>query len=255
MLNAFGNTNLYSSSSTSPTANSSRHLSRVRPGEPGWPAKEEWASLKRQLKGSLHRPISPFTGCSSANVPSCQEAALRIRNPYFIGDDPSLTQTSGWVDAWSSQPSAYVVGAVDVSDVVAAVNFARDNRLRLVVRGGGHSYHGASEAADSLLVWTRAINHVETHEAFVPRACEGVSSPQPAVSMGAGAMWSDAYHHVTTLGGRYVQGGGCMTVGVPGLVQSGGFSSFSKRYGTCGSRLAGGGDCHCPSWRGQRELE
>jgi FAD/FMN-containing dehydrogenase len=62
-------------------------------------------------------------------------------------------------------------------------------------------------------------------------------APLPAVSVGAGAMWIDVYHAVTTLGGRYVQGGGCTTVGVAGLVQSGGFGSFSKGFGTAASNL------------------
>src|SRR5262245_4139593 len=35
---------------------------------------------------------------------------------------------------------------------------------------------------------------------------------------------------VTTRGGRYVQGGECTTVGVAGLIQSGGFGNFSKCY-------------------------
>jgi FAD/FMN-containing dehydrogenase len=50
-------------------------------------------------------------------------------------------------------------------------------------------------------------------------------------------MWIDAYDAVTTRGGRYVQGGGCTTVGVAGLVQSGGFSNFSKAYGTAAAGL------------------
>ena len=37
--------------------------------------------------------------------------------------------------------------------------------------------------------------------------------------------------------GRYVQGGGCTTVGVAGLIQSGGFGSFSKGFGTAASGL------------------
>lgn len=37
--------------------------------------------------------------------------------------------------------------------------------------------------------------------------------------------------------GRYVQGGGCLTVGVVGLVLGGGFGSFSKAHGTAGSNL------------------
>ena len=46
-----------------------------------------------------------------------------------------------------------------------------------------------------------------------------------------------AYQAVTTKAGKYVQGGGCTTVGVAGLVQSGGFGSFSKHYGTAASGL------------------
>ena len=50
-------------------------------------------------------------------------------------------------------------------------------------------------------------------------------------------MWIDLYHAVTTEGGRYVQGGGCTTVGVAGLVQSGGFGSLSKGFGTAAASL------------------
>jgi len=42
---------------------------------------------------------------------------------------------------------------------------------------------------------------------------------------------------VTTKAGRYVQGGGCLTVGAAGLIQSGGFGSFSKRYGLAAAGL------------------
>lgn len=115
------------------------------------------------------------------------------------------------------------------------MNFAREHRLRLVVKGGGHSYQGTSDAPDSLLIWTRRMNKVQMHDAFVPTGCH--VAPQPAVSVGAGAMWIDAYTAVTTHGGRYVQGGGCTTVGVAGLVQSGGFGSFSKRWGTAAGNL------------------
>ncbi|WP_229425066.1 FAD-binding oxidoreductase [Massilia sp. Se16.2.3] len=128
------------------------------------------------------------------------------------------------------------MAAQDARDVAAAVKFARRHKLRLVVKGGGHSYHGASNAPDSLLVWTRKMNAVGMHEAFVGQGCPPESA-QAAVSVGAGAMWADAYSAVTTRGGRYVQGGGCTTVGVAGLVQGGGFGSFSKRFGTAAANL------------------
>jgi len=71
----------------------------------------------------------------------------------------------------------------------------------------------------------------------VPLGCEGRSEPQPAVTVGAGAIWMHVYQAVTPGAGRYVQGGGCGTVGVAGLVQSGGFGSFSKRFGLAAAGL------------------
>ena len=111
------------------------------------------------------------------------------------------------------------------------------NNLRLVVKGGGHSYQGTSNAADSLLIWTRHMNAITLHDAFVGAGCAGNAEPQPAVSIEPGAYWRQAYDAVTTKGGRYVQGGGCMTVGVAGLILGGGFGSFSKAYGMAGASL------------------
>ncbi|HEV2681223.1 MAG TPA: FAD-binding protein [Rhodanobacter sp.] len=212
--------------------------SRVRPGDPGWPLTAQWEQLKRDVGGRLLKLESPFARCAtSPSDGACAETLKRIDNPYALGDEPALTQTSGWADAWTSQPSAYAVAAENTADVVAAINFARQHHLRLVVKGGGHSYQGTSDAPDSLLVWTRHMNKVTLHDAFVAQGCTGQEVPQPAVTIEAGAMWSDAYDAVTTKGGRYVQGGGGTTVGVAGLVQSGGFGNFSKNWGTAAANL------------------
>jgi FAD/FMN-containing dehydrogenase len=117
------------------------------------------------------------------------------------------------------------------------VNFARENDLRLVVKGGGHSYQGTSNAPDSLLIWARHMNDIAMHTAFVPQGCEHVLQPQPAVTLGAGTIGMQAYNAVTTKAGKYIQGGGCTTVGLPGLIQGGGFGSHSKHYGTAAGNL------------------
>jgi FAD/FMN-containing dehydrogenase len=211
---------------------------RVRPGDPGWPTPATWEKLKQAVGGRLVAPKSPLDACRTApESAACSELFKELKNPYFIGDNPALTQTSGWVDAWTSAPSAYAVAAAETSDVVAAVNFAREHNLRLVVKGGGHSYQGTSNAPDSLLIWTRAMNGIALVDAFVPRGCEGKVAPQPAVTVGSGAIWSHVYNAVTTKAGRYVQGGGCATVGVAGLIQSGGFGSFSKTFGLAAAGL------------------
>ena len=207
-------------------------LSRVRPGEAAWPDAAAWDQLASQLSSPLLAVQSPWPSCRAAPTSAaCAELFRQMRNPYFLGDEVGLTQTLGWVDAWTSSPSVRAVAARRTSDVVAAVNFARERRVRLVVKGGGHSYQGTSNAPDSLLVWTRAMHDTALHDAFVPQGCADVVASTRAISVGAGALWAQAYDAATTRGGAYVQGGGCMTVGVAGLVQSGGFGSFSKAFG------------------------
>lgn len=205
---------------------------RLRPSDRAWPSREAWDGLKRSVNGNLLQPRPLFADCRTAREGAACEAALKnLANPYYIGDQPSGTEVSGWLDAWSPVPSAYVIAARSAAEVAAGVNFAHRHNLRLIVKGGGHSYQGTSTAPDSLMIWTRAMNAIALHEAFVGEGCAGRITPAPAVSLGAGAMWIDAYDAVTTKAGRYVQGGGCTTVGVAGLIQSGGFGSFSKRFG------------------------
>jgi FAD/FMN-containing dehydrogenase len=211
---------------------------RARPTDPSWPDALRWAKLNDDVGGTLIEVRSLVGVCETEPTSAaCREALENIRNPYWIGDQPGGTEVSGWLDAWTPAPSAYAVKARSAADVAAAVRFAAENRLRLVVKGGGHSYLGTSNAPDSLLVWTRQMNAVTLHDGFVGSGCEGRVSPVPAVTAESGALWMDLYNAVTSDGGRYVQGGGCTTVGVAGLVQSGGFGSFSKGFGTAAAGL------------------
>jgi FAD binding domain len=211
--------------------------SRVRPGDPRWPSDESWERLSREVGGRLIKVASPLSACVGApSDPACAEVFKELKNPYYLCDEVGLTQSLGWVGAWTSRPSVYAVAAESAQDV-AAVNFARTNNLRLVVKGGGHSYQGTSNAADSLLIWTRHMNAIVVHNAFVGAGCEGRAEPQPAVSIEPGAIWAQAYNEVMTKGERYVQGGGCMTVGVAGLILGGGFGSYSKGYGLAAASL------------------
>ena len=211
---------------------------RVRPTDPQWPSADSWAKLKTAVGGNLIEPQPLFAACQKdASGAACADLQRNIRNPFYIGDQPAGTEVSGWLDAWTPAPSAYAIAARNAADVAAGVNFARQHNLRLVVKGTGHSYLGTSNAPDSLLIWTRAMNKVTLHDQFVGQGCAGRFAPVDAVTTEAGAMWIDLYHAVTTQAGRYVQGGGCTTVGVAGLVQSGGFGSFSKGFGTAAAGL------------------
>jgi FAD/FMN-containing dehydrogenase len=211
---------------------------RVRPSDPSWPNAASWERLNARVEGNLIQPQSLLAACESKpSGATCLDALKNLTNPYYIADQSGGTLVSGWMDAWAPAPSAYAVALRSATDAAAAIDFARENNLRLVVKGGGHSYQGTSNAADSLLLWTRPMNKIGLHDEFIGQGCAGTQTPTPAVTVEAGAVWMDVYDVVTTRGGRYVQGGGCGTVGVAGLVQSGGFGSFSKGYGMAAAGL------------------
>jgi FAD/FMN-containing dehydrogenase len=191
-----------------------------------------WDALKDQVGGRLIQVQSPLAACLSDGRAACVATLRNLQNPFFNEDEPGATQTTGWLDAWTPAVSPYAVAAESAQDIVAAVNFARDNRIKLVVKGTGHDYLGRSNAPDSLLVWTHRMRAVTTHEAFKIAGGPGNDPGIPAISAEAGTRWIEAYS-LATAAGRYVQGGGCTSVGVAGgFIQGGGFGSFSKRYGT-----------------------
>jgi hypothetical protein len=161
-------------------------MSRVRPGDSAWPSAASWDRFGKEVGGRLVKVQSPLAACLEApSSADCARVLNAVKNPYYLGDEVGLTQSLGWVGAWTSRPSAYAVMAEATEDVVAAVNFARQNNLRLVVKGGGHSYQGTSNAADSLLIWTRRMDAVTLHDAFIGLGCEGQHSPKQAVTVEA----------------------------------------------------------------------
>ena len=107
---------------------------RIRPGDPAWPSADEWAGLKSAVGGRL----------SAVTVPDFADPAVRklAANPFWVGDQAGLTQSTGWLDAWRFAPSVNVVAAQSAADVAAAVRFALENRsitgTTLLVDGGQH---------------------------------------------------------------------------------------------------------------------
>lgn len=198
-----------------------------------WPDVAEWRVLHGEVGGRLVKVTSPVAVCKDgAGTPSCTAALEKMKNPFWIQDQPGAQQSTGWLDAWTAEPSTYAVTATSAADVAAAVNFARDHGVKLVVKGAGHDYKGRSNAANSLLVWTGKMREVTYDANFrIAGALPGTKG-QPAISAQAGARWIEGYI-VATQNNRYIQGGGCTTVGMAGgFIQGGGYGSFSKRFGT-----------------------
>lgn len=204
-----------------------------RPGDPDWPSPADWQGLADAVGGRLIQPKSPIEACAGiGSGEECEKSLAALTNPFFIEEQPGATQSTGWAGAWESAPSAYAVAAASPEDVAAAVTFAREHRLRLVVKGTGHDYLGRSCAPDSLLIWTHPMRKVWLEEKFVPRGAPAGTAGLPVLHVQAGARWLEAYLEASRHG-LYVQGGGCCSVGAcGGFLLGGGFGSFSKKYGT-----------------------
>src|SRR5690242_8120400 len=68
--------------------------------------------------------------------------------PGDAGYDEARTIWNAMIDR---KPAA-IVRAADASDVVAAVNFARENGLQLAVKGGGHNIAGNAVCEGGLML-------------------------------------------------------------------------------------------------------
>ena len=165
-------------------------------------------------------------------------ALQAMHNPFYMQSKPGNTESQGWLGAWHSQPSKYAIEAVNASDVIAGVNFARQHNLRLVIKGAGHDYLGRSSAPNSLLIWTHKMDQLHYDYHFTPAGCPLNTRPVQAVTVAGGVRWIQTYSLVTTQHHRYVQGGGCTTVGsAGGFIQGGGFGSWSKNYGAAAASI------------------
>lgn len=104
------------------------------------------------------------------------------------------------------------------SDVVHAVNFARDNGFVLAVRGGGHNIAGSAMCDDGIVIDLSLMKAVS------------VNAQTGGGSVGGGATLADfdaaaqAYGLATPLGIN-------STTGVAGLTLGGGFGWLSRKYG------------------------
>jgi FAD/FMN-containing dehydrogenase len=196
------------------------------------------SELAAKLGSRLLDVGAPLAAClAGGDGRECAEALASLRNPWAIEDDPGAFHTTGWYGAHVSRHSPWVVAAESAADIAAAVDFAREHGAGLVIKGTGHDYLGRSCDPGSLMIWTHRMREVTVHDAFVPAGSPAGAAGVPAITVGAGTRWLEAYQALLPRG-RYVQGGGCVTVGAAGgFIQGGGFGSLSRRYGTAAGNM------------------
>lgn len=113
---------------------------------------------------------------------------------------------------------ALIVRCTTTSDVVHAVNFARDNGLLLAVRGGGHNIAGNAMCDDGIVI--------DLSQMKAARVDPGARR----VTIEGGATLADL-DAATQAHGLATPVGINSTTGVAGLTLGGGFGWLSRKYG------------------------
>jgi hypothetical protein len=72
------------------------NLRRRRPSDPAWPSQQAWKQLNHAVGGNL-LPVDfpPSLLKSDPAGAAAKLLAKNLRNPYYLGDQPGLTQSSG----------------------------------------------------------------------------------------------------------------------------------------------------------------
>jgi FAD/FMN-containing dehydrogenase len=111
-----------------------------------------------------------------------------------------------------------IARCVDVADVIAAVNFGRDEGLLIAIRGGGHNGPGLGSCDDGLVIDFSLMKGVR------------VDPINRTVRVEAGATSGDVDHATHTFG-LAVPFGIVTTTGVAGLTLGGGTGYLTRKHG------------------------
>jgi FAD/FMN-containing dehydrogenase len=112
----------------------------------------------------------------------------------------------------------FIVRAVDVADVIAGVNFAREEGLVLSVRGGGHNVAGFGTNDNGLVIDLSRMKGIQ------------VDPEKRTVRAQGGCTWGDV-DHATHVFGLAAAGGVVSTTGVGGLTLGGGIGYQTRKAG------------------------
>src|ERR1700722_1364955 len=134
------------------------------------------------------------------------------------GGDPQYDAARGVWNGMIDRKPAMVVRATGIADVMQAVRVARDQRLAVCVRGGGHSVAGKSVANDAMMIDLSLMNGVEIN----PRACSAVA--QGGAKFAEFDRECERYKLATT-------GGVISSTGVCGLTLGGGLGWLMGKHG------------------------
>jgi FAD/FMN-containing dehydrogenase len=140
--------------------------------------------------------------------------------PGEAGYDEARTIWNAMIDR---HPGA-VVRCKGAADIMRAVQFAREHRLLLAVRGGGHNIAGNAVCEGGLLIDLSPMRSVRVDPA------RRTAWVEPGVTLGEFDKEAQSFGLATPLGIN-------STTGVAGLTLGGGFGWLSRKFGLAADNL------------------
>jgi FAD/FMN-containing dehydrogenase len=150
-----------------------------------------------------------------SNIPLlAKDFSGRLLSPADAGWDAARRVHNGMVD----KRPALIAQCLGSADIASAVRFARDHRLDIAVRGGGHNVGGRATVDGGLMIDLSAMKHVHVDV-----------SARTARAAG-GTLWGH-FNRETQLHGLATTGGVVSSTGVAGLTLGGGLGWLMPKHG------------------------
>jgi len=144
--------------------------------------------------------------------------ASQLRGELVMPTDADYNETRKVYNGMINKRPGMFAMCVDVADVMASVNFGRENNLLVAIRGGGHNGGGLGICDEGLVIDLSGLKFIR------------VDTSNSTVRVGGGNLWGEV-DHATHPFGLAVPAGIISTTGVGGLTLGGGVGHLSKKYG------------------------
>ena len=155
------------------------------------------------------------TVLDEADVQALRERVRgEVIRPTDAGYDDARKIWNGMID----RRPGVIVRCAGVSDVIDAVNFARDHRLLVAVRGGSHSAAGHAMCDDGLVIDLAGLKAVRIDQRTKRAHAQG------------GLTWGEFDHETQALG-LATTGGTVTNTGIGGLTLGGGLGWLMGKHG------------------------
>jgi len=151
---------------------------------------------------------------------------MRLRGPVLLPGDAGYEEARTVWNAMIDRKPALVVRCIGTADVIACVQFARENDLLLCIKGGGHNIAGLATADGALMIDLSLMRGVWV-------------DPQKKIVHAQGGCLLGDVDRETQLHGLAAVLGFVSLTGITGLTLGGGFGYLTRRWGWTSDNVAG----------------